>query len=95
MNHGNSVILTTGQGWGSLDLGLVRVEAIINSMTKEERHSPRILNGNRRKRIAMGSGTRVQDVNQLMNQFQQMKKMMKQMKGKSFKGFGGMPLGMA
>jgi len=75
--------------------GLVRVEAIINSMTKEERHSPRILNGNRRKRIAMGSGTRVQDVNQLMNQFQQMKKMMKQMKGKSFKGFGGMPLGMA
>ena len=75
--------------------GLVRVEAIINSMTREERHNPRILNGNRRKRIAAGSGTRVQDVNQLMNQFQQMKKMMKQMKGKSPKGFGGMPFGMA
>lgn len=75
--------------------GLVRTEAIINSMTKEERHNPRILNGNRRKRIAMGSGTRVQDVNQLMNQFQQMKKMMKQMKGKSFKGFGNMPFGLA
>jgi len=75
--------------------GLVRVEAIINSMTREERHNPRILNGNRRKRIAAGSGTRVQDVNQLMNQFQQMRKMMKQMKGKSFKGFGGMPMGLA
>jgi signal recognition particle subunit SRP54 len=75
--------------------GLVRVEAIINSMTKEERHNPKILNGSRRKRIAMGSGTRVQDVNQLMSQFQQMKKMMKQMKGKSFKGFGGMPFGLA
>ncbi len=75
--------------------GLVRTEAIINSMTVEERTNPRILNGSRRKRIALGSGTRVQDVNQLMNQFQQMKKMMKQMKGKSFKGFGGMPFGMA
>ncbi len=75
--------------------GLVRVEAIINSMTKEERRNPKILNGSRRKRIAMGSGTRVQDVNQLMSQFQQMKKMMKQMKGKSFKGFGGMPFGLA
>lgn len=75
--------------------GLVRTEAIINSMTGEERRNPRILNGNRRKRIANGSGTRVQDVNQLMNQFQQMKKMMKQMKGKSFKGMGNMPFGLA
>ncbi|APF17568.1 signal recognition particle protein [Caldithrix abyssi DSM 13497] len=73
---------------------LVRVEAIINSMTKEERRNPKILNGSRRKRIAMGSGTRVQDVNQLMRQFEQMKKMMKQMKNKSFRGFGGMPFGM-
>ncbi len=75
--------------------GLVRTEAIINSMTGEERRNPKILNGNRRKRIASGSGTRVQDVNQLMNQFQQMKKMMKQMKGKSFKGMGNMPFGLA
>lgn len=75
--------------------GLVRVEAIINSMTREERHNPRILNGNRRKRIASGSGTRVQDVNQLMNQFEQMKKMMKQFKGKSGKGIGRMPFGFA
>ncbi|NOX89498.1 MAG: signal recognition particle protein [Calditrichaeota bacterium] len=73
---------------------LVRVEAIINSMTKEERLNPKILNGSRRKRIAVGSGTRVQDVNQLMRQFEQMKKMMKQMKNKSFRGgFGGAPFG--
>ncbi len=75
--------------------GLVRTEAIISSMTKDERRNPKVLNGNRRKRIAKGSGTRVQDVNTLMNQFMQMKKMMKQMKGNSFKGFGGMPMGMA
>jgi signal recognition particle subunit SRP54 len=72
---------------------LVRVEAIINSMTKEERQNPKILNGSRRKRIANGSGTKVQDVNQLMRQFEQMKKMMKQMNKKSFRGLGGMPLG--
>jgi len=77
------------------ETGLIRVEAIINSMTPQERRSPKILNGSRRKRIAAGSGTRVQDVNQLMNQFQQMKKMMKQMKGRSFKGFGGMPFGLS
>jgi signal recognition particle subunit SRP54 len=75
--------------------GFVRVEAIINSMTREERHNPRILNGNRRKRIAQGSGTRVQDVNQLMNQFEQMKKMMKQFKGKSMRGMRGMPFGLS
>jgi signal recognition particle subunit SRP54 len=71
----------------------VRVEAIINSMTRDERQNPKILNGSRRKRIADGSGTRVQDINQLMNQFTQMKKMMKQFKGKSMRGFGGLPFG--
>jgi signal recognition particle subunit SRP54 len=75
------------------DRQLIRVEAIINSMTKAERRNPKILNGSRRKRIALGSGTRVQDVNQLLRQFDQMKKMMKQMNKKSFRGFGGMPLG--
>ena len=87
-----------GQQLGNANVderGLVRTEAIINSMTGEERRNPKILNGSRRKRIAGGSGTRVQDVNQLMNQFQQMKKMMKQMKGKSFKGMGNMPFGLA
>ena len=57
---------------------LTRVEAIINSMTLVERRKPQILNGSRRKRIAKGSGTTVQDVNQLIKQFQSMKKMMKQ-----------------
>ena len=71
-----------------------RVEAIINSMTRDERQNPKILNGSRRKRIAGGSGTRVQDINQLMNQFAQMKKMMKQFKGKSMRGLGGMPFGL-
>ncbi len=70
------------------------VEAIILSMTPEERRNPRIINGSRRKRIANGSGTKVQDVNRLLNQYQQMKKMMKRM-GKGMKnmpaGFGPMP----
>jgi signal recognition particle subunit SRP54 len=53
-----------------------RVEAIINSMTREERRDPAILNGSRRRRIAQGSGTTVTDVNRLMKQFMEMKKMM-------------------
>lgn len=57
---------------------LTRVEAIINSMTLDERRRPQVLNASRRKRIALGSGTKVQDVNQLMKQFQTMRKMMKQ-----------------
>ena len=56
---------------------LTRIEAIINSMTLVERRKPQILNGSRRKRIATGSGTKVQDVNQLIKQFQSMRKMMK------------------
>jgi signal recognition particle subunit SRP54 len=55
-----------------------RVEAIINSMTPEERKHPAVIDGSRRKRIARGSGTSVQDVNRLLKQFEQMKKMMKQ-----------------
>jgi len=54
-----------------------RVEAIILSMTKQERNNPKILNGSRRKRIANGSGTTVQDVNRLLKQFDEMQKMMK------------------
>jgi signal recognition particle subunit SRP54 len=56
-----------------------QVEAIINSMTRQERVQPKILNGSRRKRIARGSGTTVQDVNQLVKQFQMMQKMIRQM----------------
>jgi signal recognition particle subunit SRP54 len=68
------------------DKALVKVEAIINSMTIEERSKPKILNGNRRKRIARGSGTSIQDVNRLVKQFGEMQKMMGQM---ARKGFGG------
>ncbi len=58
------------------DNALVKVEAIINSMTKAERSTPKILNGNRRKRIARGSGTSIQDVNRLIKQFSEMQRMM-------------------
>lgn len=58
---------------------LGQVEAIIKSMTREERSAPEIINSSRRKRIALGSGTKVQDVNKLLKQFDQMKKMMKQL----------------
>ncbi|MGQ9818694.1 MAG: signal recognition particle protein [Candidatus Kapaibacteriales bacterium] len=54
-----------------------RVEAIILSMTKEERSNPKIINGSRRKRIALGSGTSIQEVNRLLKQFEDMTKMMK------------------
>ncbi|NLC06562.1 MAG: signal recognition particle protein [Syntrophomonadaceae bacterium] len=56
-----------------------RVEAIINSMTPAERRRPEIINGSRRKRIALGSGTRVQDVNRLLKQFEEIRRMMKQL----------------
>jgi signal recognition particle subunit SRP54 len=58
------------------DNAFVKVEAIINSMTKQERQNPKVLNGNRRKRIARGSGSSIQDVNKLIKQFNEMKKMM-------------------
>lgn len=54
-----------------------RTQAILNSMTKKEKEKPGIINAGRRKRIAIGSGTQVMDVNRLLNQFDQMKKMMK------------------
>ncbi|MFC1534531.1 signal recognition particle protein [Thermodesulfobacteriota bacterium] len=61
---------------------LIRVEAMINSMTIEERANYKIINGSRRKRIARGSGTKVQDVNRLLKNFTQTKKMMEQFAGK-------------
>ena len=91
-------------GMGNVKVGdkeeasLGRNEAIILSMTKEERRLPRILAGSRRKRIAEGSGVQIKDVNQLIKQFSQMQKMMKKMKGgkmkklmSSFGGGDGMP----
>ena len=70
-----------------------QIEAIIKSMTPKERANITIINGSRRKRIAMGSGTRVQDVNKLLKQFGEMKKMMKKMKKmkKMQKGKKGLP----
>ena len=67
---------------------LVKVEAIINSMTPQERRNYKIINGSRRKRIAGGSGTKIQDVNRLLKNFAQTKKMMEQM---TRKGLSGMP----
>ncbi|MEM7405939.1 MAG: signal recognition particle protein [Pseudomonadota bacterium] len=74
------------------DKELSRTEAIINSMTPHERRRPGVINGSRRKRIAAGSGTRVQDVNKVLKQVTQMQKMMKRMKKKG--GLQGMLGGM-
>ena len=65
---------------------LVRTEAIINSMTKKERAKPSIISAQRKKRIAAGSGTKVEDVNPLLKQFEQMQKMMKQLSGNGKQG---------
>jgi signal recognition particle subunit SRP54 len=80
---------------------MARTEAIIQSMTIQERRKPELLNGNRRQRIAKGSGVKIVEVNQLIKQFQQMQKMMKMMKGggskkmmrqmEAMKGKGGFP----
>jgi signal recognition particle subunit SRP54 len=77
------------------DKQINRVEAIVRSMTKAEKQDPALINASRRRRIAKGSGTTIQDVNRLLKQFEDMKKMMKQMtnmsKGKK-KGKGGFKL---
>ena len=67
------------------DRQLLRIEAIIKSMTKKERERPDIINASRRRRIAAGSGMRVEDVNKLLRQYEQMKKMFKQMNTKGGK----------
>jgi len=70
---------------------LLKIEAIIQSMTIKERRNPKILDGSRRKRIAKGSGNKVEDINRFINQYEQMRKMMKQMlNGKN--PFGNMKL---
>lgn len=82
------------------DRELARLEAIINSMTPQERQRPEIIKSSRKRRIAAGSGTQVQEVNRLLKQFTQMQKMMKQMSRKGglaklMRGMkGGMPPGM-
>ena len=69
---------------------LVRIEAIINSMTPGERADYRVINGSRRKRIARGSGTSVEEINRLLKQFQQMRKMLKSLGGMAGGGEGAM-----
>jgi signal recognition particle subunit SRP54 len=72
---------------------LIRQEAMISSMTVKERQRPEIIKASRKRRIASGSGTSVQDINKLLKQFQEMQRMMKQMKKLGQKGMmrGGMP----
>ena len=73
---------------------LSRFEAMIGSMTPDERREPSIINGSRRQRIARGSGASVSDVNRLLKQYAQLKKMMKglkQMEGRMGKMKGGLP----
>jgi len=77
---------------------LIQMEAIIDSMTHKERRKPDLINGSRKKRIAAGSGTQIQDVNRLLKQHLQMQKMMKKMKQKGgmtnlMRGLGGMTQG--
>ena len=71
------------------DSQMVRIEAIIRSMTKDERLRPKTINGQRRRRIATGSGRTVQEVNQLIKQWEEMNKMMGKMKGMMQPGAGG------
>lgn len=70
---------------------MARTQAIIKSMTPSERRAPNIIGGSRKKRIAKGSGTKVQDVNRLLSQFDQMKKMMKSMTKRGRKGMMNLP----
>jgi signal recognition particle subunit SRP54 len=81
------------------DRELIRMEAMINSMTPQERRFPQVLKASRKRRIATGSGTQVQDVNRLLRQFQDMQKMMKQfnrkgMMGRLMRGMSGKMPGM-
>jgi signal recognition particle subunit SRP54 len=71
------------------DQQMKTIEAIINSMTREERRNPRIINASRKRRIARGSGTTVMEINDLLTQFRQMQRMIKQMTGSGKHGRGG------
>ena len=72
------------------DQQMKMIEAIINSMTPEERRNPKIINASRKRRIARGSGTTVVEINDLLSQFRQMQRMMKQFAGSGKRGRGGM-----
>ena len=74
----------------STDKQLSRIEAIISSMTLEERRNPRVLNASRKRRVAKGSGVNVQEVNELLSQFRQMQRLMKQLQSGKRGGLGGL-----
>ena len=85
----------------SADMGekqMRRIEGIINSMTRQERSRPELMKASRKRRVAAGAGVQVQEVNRLLNQFEQMQKMMKQMQkggmAKMMRGMKGMIPGM-
>ncbi len=93
-----SMIPGVGKAIKNLDIdddAFKEIEAIIQSMTPEERENPKILNGSRRKRIAKGSGRNIQEVNRLIKQFDETRKMMKMMSGGKnlSRMMGGMPFG--
>jgi signal recognition particle subunit SRP54 len=81
-------------GDDQVDRQLPKIEAMIRSMTPQERNNPQVINGSRRRRIASGSGTSIQDINQLLKQFEGVRKMMKSMTGGKGKGKMRMPPGM-
>ena len=72
------------------DKQMRQIEAIISSMTMEERRNPKVLNGSRKRRVATGSGASVQEVNELLSQFRQMQKLMKQLQSGRQSGLGGL-----
>jgi signal recognition particle subunit SRP54 len=82
--------MTKGVDLSNAEKDLKRVEAIIRSMTPEERRNPKIIKASRKRRIASGSGTSVQDVNVLLRQFREMQQMMKRLKGSRSRGLAGM-----
>jgi signal recognition particle subunit SRP54 len=86
---GNLKALVENKSPGDNDAQISRVEAIINSMTPDERRKQHIINGSRRKRIARGSGTTVEEVNRLLKQFVQMQKMLKSLGGMAGLSGGG------
>jgi signal recognition particle subunit SRP54 len=79
---------------GAPEKAMARVEGIINSMTPAERSNPDLIKASRKRRIAAGAGVQVQEVNRLLNQFEQMQKMMKQFSGggmaKLMRSMGGL-----
>ena len=84
---------------GAAEKQFKQMEALINSMTPQERRNPEIISGSRRRRIAQGAGAQIQDVSRLIKQHKQMQKMMKRITGKGgmgkmMRGLGGMIPGM-